>query len=162
MSNKGTRDRHRNRPLENCPLTTKVPSKIIAPTQANSPQRVLRMNWGKLSIVYEYYNMRGLQLRCKKWFTSICLLQILTKPCRAPLIRQHLWLKSSWFPYARTPKKEKINKQNKNWFAKKIQKYYIENNNNTLIRVWYLQDVSAEHTYLPKKNGIFPVKIIRN
>ena len=34
----------------------KLPPKIITPTQINSPQRVLRVNWGKLCIVYEYYN----------------------------------------------------------------------------------------------------------
>ena len=35
---------------ENCLITIKFPSTIIAPTQANSPQRVLRVNGGKLCI----------------------------------------------------------------------------------------------------------------
>ena len=51
------------------------------------PQRVLRANWGKLCILYEYFNLRVVQLRSKNRFTSIYFLQILTKPCRAPLIR---------------------------------------------------------------------------
>lgn len=33
-----------NCPPDNCPLTIKCPQKIFAPTQANSPQRVLRVN----------------------------------------------------------------------------------------------------------------------
>ena len=55
-------------PLENCPpdncppknvlFTIKFPSKVIAPTQVKSPQRVQRMNCGKLCIIYEYYNLR--------------------------------------------------------------------------------------------------------
>ena len=56
---------------ENCPLIKKFPSKIIAPTQANPPQRVLCVNWSKLYIAYEYYNIRVMQLRCKNRFTSI-------------------------------------------------------------------------------------------
>ena len=40
------------------------------PTQANSSQRVLPVNWGKLCIMYEYFNMWVLLLRSKKWFTS--------------------------------------------------------------------------------------------
>ena len=36
-----------------CPNTMKVTTKIITLTQANYPQRVLRVNWGKLCIVYE-------------------------------------------------------------------------------------------------------------
>ena len=74
-----------NFPLENCPLTIKFPSKIIAPTQAYLPKRVLRVNWGKLCIVYDCYNIWVLQLRSKKWFTSMHVLQILTKPCWTPL-----------------------------------------------------------------------------
>ena len=38
------------------PLTIKFPPKIIAPTQANPIQRILRVNWEKLFIVYQYYN----------------------------------------------------------------------------------------------------------
>ena len=68
------------------------------------PQRVLQVNWGKLCIVYEYYNIRVLQLRRKKWFTSKYFLQILTKPCKTPLTREHLSLNASWFSYSRTQK----------------------------------------------------------
>ena len=56
---------------ENCPLIIKFPSKIIAPTQGNPPQRVLCVNWCKLYIAYEYYNIRVMQLRCKNRFTFI-------------------------------------------------------------------------------------------
>ena len=55
----------------------KFPSKIISPTQATFPESVLQVNWAKLSIVNEYYNISVLQLRSKKWFTSIYFLQIL-------------------------------------------------------------------------------------
>ena len=131
---------------KNCPLTTKFPSKIIAHTQANSPQRVLRVNWGKL--VYEYCNIRVLQLRSKNRFTSIYFLQILTKPCRiTPLIREHFSLNASWFSSART---------------QKIQKNFIVINNNEIIGARYLREAHEEHTYLPNKTRIFPVKIIRN
>ena len=74
---------------ENCFLTIKISPKIIAPTQANSSQRVIRVSWGKLCIAYEYYNIRVLQLRSKTWFTSIYFLQVLTKSCRTPFIREH-------------------------------------------------------------------------
>ena len=97
-----------NCPQENCFLTIKSPSKIIASTQANSSLRVLGVNWGKLSIAYQYYNIRQLQLGGKEWFTSIHILQILTKPCRAPLTREYLSLNASWFLYARTQKKDNI------------------------------------------------------
>ena len=36
------------------------------------------------------------------------------------------------------------------------------NNNNKIIPAWYLREAPGEHTYLPKKSGIFPVKIVRN
>ena len=76
-----------------------------------------------------------LQLRSKKWFTSVYFLQILTKPRRTPLIREHLSLNASWFSYERTQKKynflEKL-------IRKKIQKNFIVNNNNKIIRAWYL------------------------
>ena len=102
-----------NCPPENCPLT------IIGPTQANSPKRVLRVKWVKICIVYEYYDIRVLQLRSKNRFTSIYFLQILTKPCRAPLIREQLSLNASWFSSA-------IKQKNtifwKNWFGKKFKK----------------------------------------
>ena len=111
----------------NCPLTMKFPSKIVAPTQANSPQRVLQVNYGKLCIVYVYHNMQLLQLRSKKSFTSIYFLQILTKPCRTPIIREDILLNASWFSWARTQKRK--NSFSKNWFGKKYKKYFIVNNN---------------------------------
>ena len=49
-------------PEENCPLpenflfAMKFCPKIIAPTHASFPQRVIRVNWEKLCIVYVYYN----------------------------------------------------------------------------------------------------------
>ena len=52
-------------PPEKCPLTIKISLKIIAPTQGNSPQQVLRVNWGKLwteehyTIIYKYCNLRA-------------------------------------------------------------------------------------------------------
>ena len=57
-----------NCPPENCPFTIKFPSKIIVPTQANYPRRVIQVTWGKLCIVYGYYKIRVLQLRSKRWF----------------------------------------------------------------------------------------------
>ena len=50
-------------PPDNCPLTINFPSKIIAPTQANTSQRVLWVNWGKLcivssTIIYKYCKLR--------------------------------------------------------------------------------------------------------
>ena len=45
---------------------------------------------------------------------------------------------------------------------KKIQKNLIENNNNKIIRAWYLREAPGEHTYLPKKTGIALVKTVRN
>ena len=104
---------------ENCSLNIKIPSTIITPTQANSPQWVLRVNGGKLCIDKEYYNIRVLQRRSKKSFTSICFLQVLTKPCRTRLIRVHLSLNASWFFSART---QKIQFVWKNWFGKKYKK----------------------------------------
>ena len=38
----------------------------------------------------------------------------------------------------------------------------IINNNNKFQFCQYLREVPEEHTYLPKKTGIFPVKIVRN
>ena len=107
-------------PPENCPLTKKFPWKITNPTQANSPQRVLRVNWGKLCIIYQYYNIQVLQHRSKKWFTSINFLQILTKPCRITLIREHLLLNASWFSYARTQKIQFFGKTDSEKNTKKL------------------------------------------
>ena len=35
-------------------------------------------------------------------------------------------------------------------------------NNNKTTYAKYLQEAPREHTYLPKKPGIFPLKIVRN
>ena len=59
-----------------------------------------------------------LQLRNKKWFTSVYFLQIFIKPCRTPLKSEHLWLNASWFPYDRTQTKYNFWK---NWFEKKFK-----------------------------------------
>ena len=87
----------------------------------------------KVSFYQKFFSR--LQLRIKKWFTPIKFLQILTTPCRMPLIREHLSLNASWYSYARKwKKKKKIEKL----IWKKIQKILIVNNNNTIIRAWYL------------------------
>ena len=80
-----------------------------------------------------YFSKR--QVRIKKWFIFIDLLQILTKPCRASRIREHLSLNASWFSYART---QKYTDLLKNWFGKKYKKNFKVNNNNTIICAWYL------------------------
>ena len=115
-----------NYPEDNC-LRGKLPpdNKISlkhSPTQANSPQRVLKVNWGKLCIVYEYYNIQVLQLRSKRWFTSIYILQILMKPCRALLIREHFSLNASWFSYARTQERKKKQFSGKIYWEKNTKK----------------------------------------
>ena len=102
------------RPSDNCPRGKLTPGKLSPHHEVSFknncllwskyPQRVLQVNWGKLCIVYEYYNIRVLQLRRKKWFTSKYFLQILTKPCKTPLTREHLSLNASWFSYSRTQK----------------------------------------------------------
>ena len=104
---------------ENCPLTIKFPSKILSPAQGNSPQRALRVNWGKLCIVYEYYNMRALQLRSKNRFTSIYFLQILTNPGRTLLITEHFSLNVSRFS---PPERKKMQFFGKIDSKKKIKK----------------------------------------
>ena len=98
-------------PPKVCPLTIKFSPEIVASSQANYSQAVLWVNWRKLCIVCEYDNQRIIlpkaflrqQIRIKKWFTSIYLLQILAKPCRTSLIREHLSLNASW-SYTRTKK----------------------------------------------------------
>ena len=39
-----------------------------------------------------------------------------------------------------------------------MQKKFLVNNSNKIIRTRYLWEAPGEHTYLPKKSGIFPVK----
>ena len=67
-----------------------------------------------------------LQLRSKKWFTSIYFLQILTKLCRTPFIREHLSLNTFWFSYDKSAKKYNILEK---LIRKKIQKNSMVNNN---------------------------------
>ena len=117
-------------PQENCPLTIKFSSKIVAPTQATSPQRVLEYpkwteeNYGLSTntIIKESLYRKlffKMQIRNKKLFTFIYFSQILTKPCKTQLIREQLSLYASWFSYSRTQKNTILWKK---WFGKKIQK----------------------------------------
>ena len=68
-------------------------------------------------------------------FISIYFLQILTKLCRIPPIRKQFSLNASWFSYTRTQK-------NNNFLGKlipkKCKKNFLVNNNNKIIRAWYL------------------------
>ena len=137
--------REENCPPENCSLTVKFPRKIIAPAQTNFPQKVLRVNLGRLCIVCNYsclwlknhstkkYFSRR-QIRIKKWFTSIYLLKILNKSARSSHIREHLSLNASWFSYARTQKKFFF----WNIYSEKNTKNFIVNNSNKIIHIWYL------------------------
>ena len=137
--------REENCPPENCPLTVKFPPKIIAPAQTNSPQKVLRVNLGRLCIVCNYYCLwlknhstkkyfSRRQIRIKKWFTSIYLLKILNKSARSSLIREHLSLNASWFSYARTEKKCFFWKI----YSEENTANFIVNNSNKIIHIWYL------------------------
>ena len=130
-----------NCPLDDCPQNNgprrKLPPHLKVSPLNNRPHLnkllsgVPRVHWSKLCKSY----FSRLQLRSKMWFTSVYFLQILTKPHRTPLIREHLSLNASWFSYERTQKKynflEKL-------IRKKIQKNFIVNNNNKIIRAWYL------------------------
>ena len=98
--------------------------------------------------------MQLLQLRSKKWFTSIYFLQILTKPCRTPIIRDDILLNASWFSWARTQKRAIFSK---NWFGKKYKKYFIVNNNKKTIRAWYLREALGGHMS-PEEDWNFPSK----
>ena len=51
-----------------------------------------------------------------------------------------------------TPERKKKNNFLETLIRKKIQKSFAVNNNKA----------PGEHTYLPKKTGIFPVKTVRN
>ena len=92
-----------NYPPENCPVTRIFP--LLLPLKQipiNECYKWTEENYA-LSL-YEYYNIRVLQLRIKNRFSSIYVLQILTKPSRTPLIREHISLNTSWFSSARTQK----------------------------------------------------------
>ena len=62
-----------NCPKENCPLTIKFTQKIIVPTQVTSPQKVLRVNRGKLWIVYRIILPKVTFQGCKLWVKSYLL-----------------------------------------------------------------------------------------
>ena len=76
---------------ENCPRNK------ITHTQVNFLQ-ILRVNWGKLCMGYEYYKWRivlpKVVFQGCKWFTSI---KILATPPRTPLIREQLLVNVSRF-----------------------------------------------------------------
>ena len=105
-----------------CPLTIKFSPEIVASSQANYSQAVLWVNWRKLCIVYEYDNQRIIlpkaflrqQIRIKKWFTSIYLLQILAKTYKRTSFTKCLLI------FLR--QNEKNNIFWKNLFAKKYKK----------------------------------------
>ena len=62
-----------------------------------------------------------------------------------------------------TPERKKTKMQ---FFGKidseKNTKNFTAKYNNKTIRPWYLQEATAEHIYLPKKTGIFPLRFVRN
>ena len=133
-----------NMPPENRSLTIKFPPKNNCPHSSKFPSKGTTSELRKICIVYEYYcpllnnhstkkYFSRRQIRSKKWLTSIYLRQVLTKPCRTSLIREHLSLNASWFSYARTQKNTFFEKL----IRKKIQKNFIVNNNDN-IRVRYL------------------------
>ena len=110
----------KNFPPDNCPLTINFPSKIIAPTQANTSQRVLWVNWGKLcivssTIIYKYCKLRVKSDLLPYIFTDLILILLnntykrttFTK-CLLILLHQHA---------------KKIQFFGKNWFRKKYKKY---------------------------------------
>ena len=126
--------------LENCPLTIKFLLKIIAPTQVNSPQRVLRMNWGKLCIVH--YAL-----------SRVIITKVIFQVC-------NLGVKLDWLSYVFTDVNQNLQnmtykitpfakrlliflRQSAKKFSfseklirKKIQKNFIVNNHNKVILPW--------------------------
>ena len=108
----------------NCPYSSKFSSKTTT-SELRKTIHCLRVLSLKNHSTKNYFSR--LQLMCKKWFTSLCFLQIWTKSWRTTLIREHLSLNVSWFPYARTQKDTIFWK---NWFEKKCKKIFIANNNN--------------------------------
>ena len=117
---------------EDCRLTIKFPLKIIAATQANFTQRVLRVNEENYALsastiikelLYQKLFLR-LQVRSKKWFTSIYFWQISTKPCQTPVIREQLSLNASWFSCARTQKIQLSGKIESEKNTKKLHSKY--------------------------------------
>ena len=58
-----------------------------------------------------------------------------------------------------TPERRKKYNVLEKMIWKKIQLNFTVNNNNKIVLVWYLREAPREHTYLPKKTGIFPLKI---
>ena len=78
---------HKISPENNCPHSSK-----FLPKSTTSELKKTALSTSTI-IKESFY--RRLQLRSKKWFTSIYFLQILTKPCRTPFIREHLSLNAS-------------------------------------------------------------------
>ena len=109
------------------PTTIKFPTKIIFPTQANSLQNVLRVNWGKLCVVYEYYNQR---ITLSKFIFQGCnlRLQILTKPLKNTTKKRTPSTKYLLIFLHQNAKKRKQFLKKLIWT--KIQKNFIVNNNN--------------------------------
>ena len=122
---------HKVSPGNNCPHLNKLPSKTTA-SELRKTMHCLRVLQLKNHSNKSYFSR--LQLKSKKCFTSVYFLQILTKPRRTPLIREHLSLNASWFSYEQKQKKYILEKL----IRKKIQKNFIVNNNNKIICAWYL------------------------
>ena len=127
---------NKNCSWENCPPHRKFSPKINSPHSSKFPSKsTTRVNLANLCIVYEHYCLRLMNhSRIKKWFTSIYLLQILTRPCRTSLIREHLSPNAPWFSYSRM--------QNYTFLKKKkieLEKNTCKNtNNDKIICIWYL------------------------
>ena len=121
-------------PEENCPLTIKFPPKNNCKKYYEWTEESYALS---TSAINKDHSTKccfsKLQIRSKKWFTSIYLLQILAKPCRTPLTREFTKYLLIFF---------RQNAKKIHFFGKidseKIQKNFIVNNNNKMIRVWYL------------------------
>ena len=114
----------------NCHHSSKFSSKSTT-SELRKAMHFLRVLLLKNQITKSYFPR--MQIRSKKWFTSIYFLQILTKPWRTPLVGEHFSLNASWFSYARTQKKkEKVG--GKIYSEKKI----IANNNIKIFRACYM------------------------
>ena len=86
-------------PEDNCPHSSKFSSKSVM-SELRKTMHCLRVLSFKNHSIKSYFPR--LKLKSKKWFTSIYFLQILTKPCRTPLIRENPSVNAFWFSNART------------------------------------------------------------
>ena len=109
-------------------------SRKIAPRENCPPRKIVPST--------SYFSR--LQLKSKKWFTSIYFLQILTKPGRITLIREHLSLNTSLIFLRQNAKKKKRLIRKKN--TKKL-------NNNNIIRVWYLYSKWPVFRFIVNQNA---------